>query len=78
VANVREADAFHDLLERARQARAAREAADAELAAVGSEVEELARRGALTQEQQSAVAELLAADEVAAQHHRRRWGPAPS
>jgi hypothetical protein len=79
VAGVREPDAFSQLLERARRARAAKEAADAEWAAVESELSSLADTGALTDEQQSALAELAAPEEAGAPtHHRRRWGPAPS
>jgi hypothetical protein len=77
VAGVREPDAFSQLLERARQARAAKEASDAEWAAVETELSSLAEGGALTEDQQSAVAELLA-EEHAPPQHRRRWGPAPS
>jgi hypothetical protein len=76
--NVRQADAFQDLLERARRAKAAREAAAAELAAVESDIEELARRGGLTKEQESAVAELLAEEHAQPHQHRRRWKPPPS
>jgi hypothetical protein len=76
--NVREADAFRALLERARRARAAKEAADEEWHAVEAELRSMTGGGELTEEQQSAVAELLAAEEAPAQPHRRRWGPAPS
>jgi hypothetical protein len=76
--NVREADAFHALLERAQRARSAKEAADAEWEAVEADLRALSDRGGLTPDQESAIAELLAREEAAQPHHRRRWGPAPS
>ena len=76
--NVRQADAFRALLERARRARAAKEAADEEWHAVEAELRSMAAGGGLNEEQQSAVAELLAPEEAPPQPHRRRWGPAPS
>jgi hypothetical protein len=78
VADIREADAFHTLLDRARRARAAKEAADAEWKAVEADLRGLADRGGLTPDQESEVAELLAPAEVGHQHHRQRWRPAPS
>ena len=78
--NVREPDAFHTLLERARRVRAAKEAADTEWESVEADLRALADRGGLTPEQESEVAELLAPAEAAHQHqhHRQRWRPAPS
>ena len=76
--NVREADAFHTLLDRARRARAAKEAADTEWEAVEADLRALAGRGGLTPEQESEVAELLASTEAGHQQHRQRWRPAPS
>ena len=78
MADVREPDAFQDLLERARKARAAKESADAEWAAVAAELDELTRAGDLSADQAGAVAELLAEEPAETPHHRRRWGPAPS
>jgi hypothetical protein len=77
--NVREPDAFHTLLERARRARAAKETAETEWEAVEADLRALADRGGLTPDQESEVAELLAQAEVGhQQQHRQRWRPAPS
>lgn len=71
----RKAPEFADVLQRARDAHAAREAAEAEWHAARDGLRAAADAGTLPRELRAEVAELLREEE---HHQHRRWRPSPS